>query len=255
MRKSLLIILAVLICLEVFPQGEIDDIGKGLGKNERTFAIVFNSNGWGFNYRYAKRLDGYRKRLFDFDLIGVKHPKEIKSVNLLNEVQKKFVYGKINQFYTLRAGIGNQKEIFSRFDKGGISIRYFYSFGLSLGLLKPIYYEVAYYDPVLEYSRLRIEKYNFYTQHNEGSIWGKASFFEGINETVFEPGGFIKTGLNFDFSDNNDNIRSLETGIIIDIYSRKIPIMATKENNSVFLSLFVAYRFGKTHNKRLKNTG
>lgn len=254
MSHILRILVLLFLPVTVLSQGEIDDSRINSNRNENSFGILFNSNGLGISYRHGKRLDGFRKRLFEIDYVGIRHPKEIKSYNDLNSSQKKFVYGKINQFGTLRIGFGKQKEIFSKTDKGGIAIRYFYSVGVNIGFLKPIYYEVAYPDP-FDYRlyNLIIEKYDFYEQHTEGFVYGKASFFEGLGETKIKPGAFLKIGAAFDFSADPEKIRSIEAGFSLDLFLDIIPIMATRENNQFFPSFFINYRFGKTYSKRLKN--
>ncbi|MEZ5011308.1 MAG: hypothetical protein R2744_06805 [Bacteroidales bacterium] len=55
-----------------------------------------------------------------------------------------FIYGKINNVFSLRAGIGHQHELFRKQDLGGVAIRYFYSGGPVLVFTKPIHYNVLY---------------------------------------------------------------------------------------------------------------
>ena len=254
----------ILFCLQLISyitlaQGEIDDEGKIFIRNERTLAILLNSNGWGGNFRYGKRLDAYRKRIYEIDFVGIKHPKEIKirNSNYIIENQKRYVFGKLNSFFNIRAGIGSQKEIISKFDKGGIAIRYFYSLGTSLGILKPVYYEII--D-----STVRIgDEYRMYigitkfssSIHSAGDIYGKASFFEGIDETTFVPGLFVKFGFSFEYSKTDEIIRAIEAGAVLDAFAKKILIMDTEENNQFFISLFISYRFGKIIRGKLHTKG
>jgi len=44
----------------------------------------------------------------------------------------------------------------------------------------------------------------------------------------------------------------LELGVIVDAFWKETPIMATEDNNQVFLSLFLCYRFGSVYSKRNK---
>ena len=69
-------------------------------------------------------------------------PQEVKNHLLkLGITNKNIVYGKLNATYTLKGGLGYQKEMFQKRDQGGISIRYFINFGPSFAIMKPIYYE------------------------------------------------------------------------------------------------------------------
>jgi hypothetical protein len=239
--------------LLVSAQGELEEPDKIFYKNERTFAILLNSNGLGINYRYGKRVTALRKIIYEGDLVNIKHPKEIK----LNSGSyylstRSFVYGKINQFYNLRIGIGLQDELFPKFDRGGISIRRYYSFGPTIGIKKPIYYQInldTNGDAIPETQI--IEKFS-YDQHPQTAyIVGRASYFKGFSEISFVPGLYGKLGFMFEFGKFNQTIHALDAGIIVDAFIKEIPIMAAY-NNQVFLTLFVSYRFGKVIDARFK---
>ena len=246
MKNIPLFILSLFISVSLFAQGEIDDEERIFYRNERTFAFSISSNGWGGDFRYGKRLDGYRKRLYSVDLSILKHPRELRRSNPSSLSTNRFVFGKLNNVYTLKVGIGTQKEIFSKRDKGGLGIRHFYTFGPSVGILKPIYYEIIY--PM----EVKIEKFNYAT-HSPGNIIGTASFFRGINEVTVSPGIFAKYGFNFEFSKKDDVVNALELGIAGEGYLLPISIMGVNkeyediidDNKHLFFSLFLTYRFGR----------
>jgi hypothetical protein len=64
---------------------------------------------------------------------------------------------------------------------------------------------------------------------------------------------FAKAGISFVYSSLYEAINALEAGVILDVYSSKIPIMATENNNPYIISLFVSYRFGRVGIKNKKN--
>lgn len=254
MYRFTFIFLLIFFSLSAFSQGELNDEVRVVTGNEKTYAVLINSNGWGFNLRRGKRLDGFRKRLIDFDLAYVKHPKEIKTQNPYFENQKRFVFGKLNTLVTFRAGIGLQKEIYSRFDKGGIAIKYFYEGGISLALLKPMYYQVVDSEKISDNKRILYtsDKLFDYNIHQVSDIYSRSSFLTGISETKIKPGLFVKFGLSFVYSNSNDAINALEAGVILDFYATELPIMATKKNDPYIISLFVSYRFGRVGIKNKK---
>lgn len=222
--------------------------------NEKSYAILLNSNGWGINYRNGKRLDGFRKRLIDLDFAYVRHSKEIKTQNPYYENQKRFIFGKLHYMYTFRTGLGLQKEIFSKFDKGGVAIKYFYSGGFSLGLLKPIYYEVVDSSEIIDNRRvLYISNKLFdYSIHQVSDIYSRSSFFRGFGETKMIPGLFLKLGLSFVYSNAYETINALDAGIVFDAFYKEFKIMATEKKDQFLVSLFVNYRFGKVGIKNKK---
>ncbi len=253
-KKIAIVFGLILYSYILFAQGEIAEQDKIFYKNERTFAILLNSNGLGVNYRYGKRITELKKVIYDVDLVNIKHPKEIKlTAQTYYFTSKNFVYGKLNQFYNLRLGIGIQNEMFPKVDKGGISIRRYFSFGTSIGIKKPIYYTIGVDengDSQIDYEV--IEKFSF-TQHlPTTNITGRASFFKGFNEISFVPGIYGKFGLMFEFGKFNKTINAVDAGIIVDAFAQKIPIMAMNSYPRFFLTLYASYRFGKVIDAKYK---
>lgn len=240
-----LLIIAVLITyysVSVYAQGELNEQQKVFFRNERSFAILLNSNGIGISYRESKRIDFLNKRFFEIEAGTLKHPKEYKVSNPYSQSQS-FVFGKLNSTFYLRGGIGRQHEIFKKADLGGIAIRYFYSAGPVIALYKPIYYRVLYPSPYTNLYEIKEEKFEASFSLPQ-EIYGKASFFKGVRETKVLPGLFAKGGFNFEYSKEDKVIHAIELGGQINAFPKKIPIMAGSDNRTIFLSLFVSYRFG-----------
>jgi hypothetical protein len=127
-----LLTLAVLIVFgtgSLYGQGELNDQQKVFFRNERSFAILLNSDGFGLGYRAATRIDFLNKRLLEIEGGTLKHPKEYKVSNPSNQSQSSYVYGKLNSVFYIRAGIGHQRELYKKADLGGIAIRYFWGAG------------------------------------------------------------------------------------------------------------------------------
>jgi hypothetical protein len=240
-----LLVLAVLLlygAVSLFAQGEIDEQQTVFFRNERSFAILLNSDGLGVSYREAKRKNYLNKRLLEIDLGTLKHPKEYKISNPYFTGTGSYVFGKLNSVIYIRGGIGFQHEIYKKADLGGVAIRYFYSFGPVLALYKPIYYEVLYPISLTE-AEIREEKFDV-TIHQPSDIYSKASFFKGIDETKVLPGLYAKGGFNFEYSKQDKVIHAIEAGVQVNAFPKSIPIMASPDNKAVFFSLFVSYRFG-----------
>jgi len=231
---------------DLFSQGEIAEQPRIFYRNEESIGVLLNSNGLGISGRYAIRINARKKHIIDVDFVGIKHSKEYKYSNPLNS-NRTFVFGKLNSFFDLRAGYGLQKEIFRKVDKGGISIRRYFSFGPTLGILKPIYYEIL--EPTSDPYQYNLITEKFVTHLNQQYIYGKASFFKGINEISVVPGGYVKVGISFEYSKSDITLHALETGLVLDVFPKKIPIMDTEQNNFLFLSLFISYRFGRVVDK------
>lgn len=242
--KKLLIMIFILYCGArlLHGQGEIDEQQKVFFRNERSFGISINSDGFGIGYREGKRKNYLNKRILEFDLGTLRHPKEYKTSNPYT--QGSFVFGKLNSVIYIRGGIGHQHEMFSKEDAGGVAIRYFFSGGPVIGLYKPIYYKVLYpVSGTMNEYELRDEKFDI-TIHDPTMIYSKAGLIKGINETKALPGLYLKGGFNFEYSREDKVIHAIEIGTQINAFPKKIPIMASEDNKAIFLSIFASYRFG-----------
>lgn len=246
-RLFILLLFTFLPNLYVYAQGEIDTQDKIFFRNERTYAFNLNSNGWGFDFRYGKRINAYRHRLYEIQFAEMKHPKEFKSSNPYIYTQDRYVFGKLNTFMNIRGGYGLQRQLYEKYDKGGISIRRYFTTGISIGILKPVYYEVLYpRDTIKE------EKFDP-VKHQLGDILGKASFFKGFNEITITPGINAKYGYTFEFSKRDDVFRAFELGAMLDFFLIKPEILSLAKNNNYYLTLFISYRFGRIVDNRFKN--
>lgn len=256
LKKLLFLPFAAFLALGVdaYSQGEIDKQEKVFYRNERSWSGSLNSNGWGANYRYSKRLNAFSSIIFDVDLASIHHPKEYKSQSpYKGGWGRSYVFGKTNEAFSFRAGTGYQKELFGKFDQGGISVRLVASGGLSLALLKPVYYQkvLGFNSSTLD---LTWEKSLFDPDYMQSiyDIFDRESFFTGIDETKFVPGCYLRAGLSFEYSAEDRLVHALEGGIQIEGFLKKLPILATEDNRQLFFTLFAAYRFGKVIDARFQ---
>ncbi len=242
--RILYFFILLLIPLSLFSQGELDNQQKIFYRNERTIGLLLNSNGVGGNFRYAKRADAFKKSLYEIEFNYLKHPKEVKVSS--DASTGRFVYGKLNAAYTLKGALGVQKEMFQKRDQGGISIRYFYNFGPSLAILKPIYYEYSTQDSTYYEKFVDDPAQTSY-------ITGKAAFSIGFSEIKVRPGIYGKFGFTFEYSSEDEIFHALELGLAFDAYLGKVSIMSAPAGKLLFvlpddqfiLTLFISYRFGK----------
>jgi len=248
--KKLLFILALFFSLisQSLSQGEIDDQLKLFFRNEQTFGGTVTSFGYGASFRYGKRINFFNSRLIEGSINIIKHPKEVKGSNPIFPNSKRFVFGKENFFFNLQASYGFQRIKFKKKDKGGIEVRFLYTGGISLGFYKPVYYEVLVPVSLFEYT-ISTEKFNP-SLHTPYDIYSRASFFKGFNEIKLVPGLNGKFGISFEFGKADPVISAIEIGGMIDLYAKKIPIMASDDNRLFFPAIYASFRFGKVIDKR-----
>jgi hypothetical protein len=225
--------------------GELDNPDIQL-RNESYFGVNINSHGWGLSYRRGKHKTGTLKRMLDFDFVSYRHPKEVRISNRSgSNNSKSYFYGKLNNASFLRGGYGYQKVIFDEELPGALQIRLNYYAGASIGLLKPVYLEI--YKPSLIFPdryELVTEKYNPETHFVE-SIYGKAPYLKGINELKINPGVYGKFGVSFEYGPDQEVVRAIEAGVILDFHPRAMQVMAFNSNNPLTFSFYVTVNWGK----------
>jgi hypothetical protein len=245
MKKLLIIaVISLFGAVSLYAQGELDEQQKVFFRNERSFGILLNSDGVGISYREAKRIDYRNKWLLEFDGGTLRNQKEYKQSSPQAQGGS-YIYGKLNSTFYLRAGFGRQHELFKKTDLGGIAVRYFYSAGPVIAIMKPIYYKVLYLLPgsTLNEYGVKEEKFDALLAAAQDPF-GRASFLKGLNETTVMPGLYAKAGFNFEYSKEDKIIHAIEFGGQLNAFPKKIPIMAVSNNKALFFSLFVSYRFG-----------
>ncbi len=239
----ILIIVALLPIGSLMAQGEIDEQKRVMLRDERTFGFFLNSNGFSGNYRYGYWRNAKNQFIIDVDFAYVKHPKEVKTSISYDYSTHRYVYGKQNLFWELKGAAGWQKELYRKHDKTGISVRMFYSGGLSLGFTKPIYYEVYTFSSIGEATTKEYMKFN--PGIHQTQIGGRGPFHMGFSELGLLPGLYGKTGFSFEYSQKDAIVHALEVGVSLTAYPKEIIIMATEQNSFLFFNLNVGYRFGK----------
>ncbi len=253
MKRAFLFIipfLLILISIDVLGQTTLFDETRIIYKKEMIGGIVLHGDGWGLNFAVGKHITAKSRRMIQFEIVGMKHPKEVKSFNPYYEDSRGYFYGKTNSFHILRPSYGRKHQLTDKLRKSGVEVNYMWAIGPSLGFSKPIYLEIG--KPSIPYEFIVVERYDPEV-HFVDDIFGRASWFEGLDEMKFHPGLFAQVGLNFEYSGKRQGIKALEAGMSIDVYPETIPIMAEiegVENKQFYLEFYVAIKYGKKFNPR-----
>lgn len=217
--------------------------------HEMSFGMRLNTNGWSVYTDYGKsKTQDLKKADMFYNLLYLqaeftekKDPKEekVSTQTASSKANSSYIYGKINNFYALKLGIGYRKMIAGKPDPGCVSIHWANTLGFSLGMQKPYYVMIA-GSEYIKYSD--VDKENFL---DRSGIRGAGGFSKGLSEITFIPGGHIKSALHFDFSTNRKNVLGVEAGINAEFYSQPIALMANNKTVTNFVDLFVAFQFGR----------
>ncbi len=227
---------------------EFDSIADNiLFTREMNGSIIIHSQGWGLEYRIGRSQTVNKTLMFEFNLLEMKDPKEIKSLNPFFTNTRSYIYGKLNTLYITRLGMGQQQMLNRKPYFGGVELRLFYFGGLSVAFAKPVYLEIIKLDPG-SYRYITVtERYNP-DEHFPDNIYGRASFTKGFDKLKPYPGGYLKAGLGIDFGTINQKPKTVEVGAVLDFYAKPVPIMAFRDANQFFLTLYVSIGIGKRYN-------
>jgi hypothetical protein len=221
-------------------------------KKQFVGGAFLHSNGWGFELSKGDNITAKKKRMLSLGFANMKHPKEFKSYNPYYEDAKGYFYGKLNAFYLIRPSIGIKKVLFEKVRPGGVQVAYSIAGGPSIGLLKPIYLEIGY--PDVPYQRIVEERYDP-EEHRVDNIFGRASWSKGLGEMGLHPGVYGKFGLNFEYAGDERGIQAIETGLMVDAFWKRAPILAVDRfeedvsNDRIFLNLYVCLKYGKKYHR------
>ena len=226
---------------------EMDTIGDNLlFRKEMTASAIIHNNGWGIEFRVGKNRSIFNKFMYEANLIEMRHNKEIKSINPFWTNTRSYYYGKLNAVYMLRTGIGQQLMLNRKPYYGGVELRLFYSGGLSTAFAKPVYLNIIHLeDGVQPYTTT--EQYNP-DEHFPEYIHGRASFFKGFDGLKVYPGIYAKAGLSVDFGALNQKPKVIEAGVAFDLFPKGIPMMAFRDPNQFFMTLYLSFGIGKRYN-------
>lgn len=209
------------------------------------FGAQARTNGYGFFYEMGRMKTNRKTTVYRLDFTEIKHQKEnkVQTSNGFIFFGNPFIYGKINNFYQLTLGFGQQHMLGQKGNKNGVAVSAVYNGGLALGLLRPYYLEVL--DPqtgdarTLKYSQADSALFLGST------IIGSGGLGKGWGEMKVRPGLYAKTALRFDYGRFNETVQGLEVGLSGEFYTQKIPIMIRQKEQRFFFQAYIAILFGR----------
>lgn len=247
LKKLIVSLLTFLVAQQVRGQSAIDAMNSGqdvnvLFKNEANGKFFIHSRGIGLAYRRLKHVTAKNKSILDLEFTTLRHPKEIKVVGTA-ENNKRFVYGKVNSVYCLRAGVGLQHALFKKADRKAIEIRLHYLLGVTAAIAKPYYVQIFRGDAVNGFTQKSVPfNANTFTQD---SIIGKGNFIDGIADTRIYPAVNARVNLSFEYAPLSYMVRAFELGVSADFYPVGLPIMARNPKENLIVTVHAGFVFGK----------
>ncbi len=215
-------------------------------RKHNMFGIQLRTNGYGAFYEHGRMISTRKTNIFRIDIQEVKHPKEEKLINTNLFFGNPFVYGKLNSFYPISLGYGQQYIFGQKGNKNGVSVSGIYSGGINIGLLRPYYIDVVKNGEQVAIKYTTEDSTLFLADPVTGgtTLGGTGFFGKGWGELKVKPGVFGKAALRFDYGRFNERVSALEVGMSLDYYFSKIPMMFANKERQMFFQGYLAIVFG-----------
>ena len=68
-----------------------------------------------------------------------------------------------------------------------------------------------------------------------------------MGETKINPGVFGKFGIQFEYANEDDAIRAIELGSVVDFYFIPVELMTENKPSNIFISLYLKFLLGRKY--------
>jgi hypothetical protein len=224
-----------------------------LYNQEKALEARIHTYGWGANFAIGDIKSYYKTTYYRFGLGELRsHKEESKATDQTSggagQNFRRYSFGKQNYAYVLRGGYGVKRYYTEKAAKNGVALAMSYSGGLTTALMVPYYIEVG--GP--RDAKTTAIRYSEDTKGDfldPAKIKGKSGILKGVGETKFIPGLHAQVGVHLDWGAFDEFLRAIEAGIMIDIFPKKLLIMAPingiEENRPYFFNLYASILLGK----------
>ncbi len=232
-------------------------------KREFSMGLKAHTHGYGISANFVRINNIFKKKYIEVEIMNLKHPKERRQQSPFasgRNSARGYIYGKKNSFYTINLNFGTMHTITNKGQRNGVQVSWYYSYGPSLGIVKPYYLELIY--DVNEVGNL-VTRNERYTEENaswflnNGLIYGASGITYGWDQINLFPGIQLKGGFNFDWAKFYEMVKSIEVGAMINVHAglvknsdgdlkvSRVPIMIEDKNSFIFTNLYLRLNIGK----------
>jgi len=188
----------------------------------------------GFIFKKSFKMSDRMLQTFGLEIMNVRHPQEVRFSSPYGNY---FTFGKKNYLYSFRLQYGRDLILFKKAPQQGVEKKAVFAAGPSIGIEAPYYVEYQ-----VSNTLSRREQYN--EEMLREYIMGPGRLFQGLGDSKIVPGLNLKAALNFELGIFKSQVTGFEAGVLVDMYTREIDMMAKSKNQAVFPTLFLSLFFG-----------
>lgn len=214
-------------------------------KHEASGGIRVQTNGVTVYAQYGWIKDIYRTRLLQLDYTYNINYTD-KKLKAKTQSSRDYLFGVQNKFHVIRLSYGMMRNIADKANRNGVRLSFVFFGGFSLGLLKPYYLDLVHSSdvgPKITHERYSADNANRFLDND--SIQGASPVRYGLNKMEPVPGLNLRSGLNFDWGTKDAFVKSLEAGLLLDVYYKRLPMMINNHNNFYQIAFYVSFHLGK----------
>lgn len=223
--------------------------------SEKVYEIRAHLHGLAVGYKTGKLRNFYETTYMSYELgymVDSRQKKFSKNQARIGTTPRRsFYYGKRSSLITARVSYGMKRYLSEKTKRKGVAMGIIYEGGATIGLIKPTYINVVRRDPDIE--KLVVEEIKYSDDTHDDfldfdNIYGGTRYYRGLTEITPTVGLHGKVGMHWAIGAFDQKVKAVEAGLMLDIYPRKIPFVAEREditNDFAFLKLYVSAQFGK----------
>ncbi|HMC86292.1 MAG TPA: hypothetical protein VKI61_12240 [Chitinophagaceae bacterium] len=223
---------------------KLEEEGDPAFRKQNIFGIKLATDGYGISFEKGRYKTPRRTLLYQFELNEKKNPKEEKtasSQNIFTGQVNSVIWGKANNFYQFKLGLGQQYLIGGKANKSGVAVSAIYAGGISIGLAKPYEVDVI-NEATQEQSR---KKFTDSADGNTYQLIGASGFTHGWNEVKVKPGLHAKVAMRFDYGRFNETVSAIEAGLNAEYYFSKVEQLIYVKPKPFFFNAYITILFGR----------
>jgi hypothetical protein len=217
---------------------KMEEEGELVFRKHSIFGFKASTDGYGLSYEIGRFKSNRVTNIYQLELNEKKHRQE-KKLSTINGFEfNSIILYKMNNFYQLKLGMGQQRIIGGKGNKNGVAVAVVYAGGISLGLVKPYMVDVD-----AGGKRFR-SSYPTISDSSYQPI-GASGFTVGWGDVSLKPGLHAKAAMRFDYGRFNETVTGIEVGINTEFYSGKIPQMMLTEQKQFFFNGYITLLLGR----------
>jgi len=240
----------------VFQPKPIEQNFKGVVYDfETLYEGRIHTQGFAIGFKKGKLKTYDRTTYQNFEFGYIKDQREQRTNRNLviggERISSPFIFGKANELFTFRYSYGVKRFLSEKTRRRGLAVALIYEGGATLGILKPYSVQVIRTEPD-DPTQQFLETITFSEEVrdqflDERILYGGASFFDGLGSITPSVGLHGKVGMQWALGAFDQKEKAFETGVMLDVFPRKIPLLIEQEgisNSFYFAKLYISFVFG-----------